>query len=69
VKIGKIDRRTGRAVYTQEYIDRMREAGTPVSVPECDRIEGLEERISAAMDSLKDYGLFYSFALLPTRLR
>jgi hypothetical protein len=59
VKIGKIDRKTGRAVYTREYIDLMREAGTPVSIPECDRIEGLEERISAAMDSLRDYGLFY----------
>jgi hypothetical protein len=37
----------------------MREAGIPVSIPECDRIEGLEERIGAAMDSLRDYGLFY----------
>ena len=27
VKIGKIDRNTGRARYTPEYIDRMREAG------------------------------------------
>ena len=59
VKIGKIDRKTGRAIYTEEYIDRMREAGTPVVIPETDRIEGLEERISEAMDSLKSYGLFY----------
>jgi hypothetical protein len=36
----------------------MRDAGTPVSIPECDRIEGLEERIGAAMDGLRDYGLF-----------
>jgi len=56
VKIGKIDRTTGRARYTVEYIDRMREAGTPVELPE---IDGLEEGISEALDSLKSYGLFY----------
>jgi len=59
VKIGKIDRVTGRALYTQEYIDRMREAGTPLVIPETDRIDGLEQRISEALDSLKSYGLFY----------
>ena len=59
VKIGKIDRKTGRALYSEEYIDRMREAGTPISIPETDRIDGLEERISEALDSLKSYGLFY----------
>jgi transposase len=56
VKIGKIDRNTGRACYTQEYIDRMREAGTPVEVP---LIDGLEEHISKALDNLKTFGLFY----------
>jgi len=59
VKIGKIDQKTGRAIYTKEYIDRMREAGTPVPIPETDRIDGLEERINEALDSLKSYGLFY----------
>ena len=59
VKIGKIDRATGRAIYTQEYIDRMREAGTPLAIPETDRIDGLEQRISEALDSLKSYGMFY----------
>ena len=59
VKIGKIDRKTGRALYTEEYIDRMREAGTPITIPATDRIDGLEERISEALDSLKSYGLFY----------
>ena len=59
IKIGKIDRKTGRPIYTEEYIDRMREAGTPVAIPETDRIEGLEERISEVLDSLKSYGLFY----------
>jgi transposase len=58
-RIGKIDRKTGRAVYTEEYADRMREAGTPVDIPSFDGIDGLEERISQALDSLKDYGLFY----------
>jgi transposase len=59
VKIGKIEKKTGRAIYTQEYIDRMREAGTPLSIPETDRIDGLEDRLSEALDSLKSYGLFY----------
>ena len=58
VKIGKIDRKTGRAVYTQEYIDRMNDEGTPVAIPQADIIDGLEERISEALDSLKSYGLF-----------
>ena len=56
VKIGKIDRNTGRARYTQEYIDRMRKEGTPVELPD---ISGLEERISEALDSLKSFGLTY----------
>jgi len=59
VKIGKVDRNTGRAIYTQEYIDRMREAGTPIAIPQIDMIDGLEERINEALDSLKSYGLFY----------
>jgi len=59
IKIGKIDRKTGRALYTQEYIDRMRETGTPLTIPETDRLDGLEERISEALNSLKSYGLFY----------
>ena len=56
VKIGKIDRNTGSARYTQEYIDRMSKAGTPVELP---AIEGLEEHVSKALDSLKSYGLCY----------
>ncbi|MCL2138864.1 MAG: transposase [Treponema sp.] len=56
IKIGKIDRNTGSARYTPEYIDRMREAGTPVELP---LAEGLEEHVSKALDSLKTYGLFY----------
>jgi len=56
VKIGKIDRNTGRARYAPGYIDRMREAGTPVELPV---IDGLEEHVRKALDSLKIYGLFY----------
>jgi hypothetical protein len=56
VKIGKIERNTGRPRYTQEYIDRMNEAGTPVELP---AIDGLEEHVGKALDSLKIYGLFY----------
>jgi hypothetical protein len=57
IKIGKIDRKSGRAVYNQEYIDRMREAGTPVAIPETEEI--LEEKVCEAMDNIKSYGLFY----------
>jgi len=56
IKIGKINQNTGKAQYTKEYIDRMRKAGTPLEAAE---IEGLQERIGEAMDSLKSYGLFY----------
>jgi len=56
VKIGKIDRNTGIKRYTEEYIDRMSEAGTPVELP---IIHGLEEHVGKALDSLKIYGLFY----------
>jgi len=59
VKIGKIDRKTGRALYTQDYTDRMREAGTPLDIPETNLADGLAERMSEALDSLKSYGLFY----------
>jgi hypothetical protein len=59
VRIGKIDRITGRALYTQEYADLMREKGTPLDIPSFDGIEGLEERMSQALNSLRDYGLFY----------
>ena len=56
VKIGKIDRNTGAIRYTPEYIDRMLEAGTPIELP---IIDGLEEHIIKALDSLKIFGLFY----------
>jgi len=56
IKIGKINRKTGRAIYTQEYINRMREAGTPVAMTETD---GLEKHINEIFDGLKSYGLFY----------
>jgi len=69
VKIGKIDRNTGRALYTAEYIDRMRKAGTPVDIPQTEEIKGLEERIGEAMDSLKSYGLFYFFTKIASKIK
>ena len=56
VKIGKIDRDSGRIRYTAEYIDRMRATGTPVEIPQTN---GFEERVGEVLDSLKSYGLFY----------
>ena len=66
VKNGKIDRNTGRARYTPEYIDRMREAGTPVEIP---RINELEEHISVALNSLKIFGLFYFLQKLGEKIK
>jgi hypothetical protein len=59
IKIGKIDRNTGRALYNQEYRDRMHEAGTPVIIPET--AEEIKESVCQALDSIKSYGLFYFF--------
>jgi transposase len=59
IKIGKIDKRTGRALYNQEYIDRMHEAGTPVIIPETDMTEQTEGKVYEALDNIKSYGLFY----------
>jgi hypothetical protein len=57
IKIGKIDRESGRAMYSQDYMDRMNEAGTPVIIPETE--EQTEGRVYEALDNLKTYGLFY----------
>jgi hypothetical protein len=59
VKIGKLDLKSGKPVYTEDYLERMRKAGTPLHVSVFDGIEGLEERIQEALDSVRDYGLFY----------
>jgi len=59
IKIGKIDRKTGRAAYNQEYLDRMLEAGTPVTIPETELTIEQKESVCEALDNLKSYGLFY----------
>jgi transposase len=69
VKIGKIDRETGRAIYTQEYIDLMNEAGTPVAITQAGKIDGLELRICQAMDSLKSYGLYYFLQKISEKIK
>ena len=59
IKIGKVDPNTGRALFTDEYIERMQAAGTPVAVPPFDGLDKIEDRIARALDSLRDYGVFY----------
>jgi len=59
VKIGKIDRNTGRAAYNQEYLDRMLDTGTPVIIPETELTIEQKESVCEALDNLKTYGLFY----------
>ena len=65
VKIGKIDRKTGRAVYNEEYIDRMNEAGTPVIIPETD----ISEKVYEALDNIKSYGLFYFLEKIAEKIK
>ena len=68
VKIGKIDRNTGRARYTQEYIDRMRKEGKSGICFEYDDIEVISIAIySSLMFSVhhtlkKSYRSFWSNA-------
>jgi len=69
IKIGKISRKTGRAVYNEEYIDRMREAGTPVVIPETDMAERVEEKICEALDNIKSYGLFYFLEKIAEKIK
>jgi hypothetical protein len=59
IKIGKLDPKTGKARYTEEYLDRMMKAGTPLPISPADPLDGLEEKIRNALNSLRDYGLFY----------
>ena len=67
IKIGKIDRRTGRALYNQEYIERMHEAGTPIIIPETNDI--LEEQVCEALDNCKSYGLFYFLSNVAEKIK
>jgi len=59
IKIGKLDLRTGKPVYTEAYLNRMEAAGTPVRVSVFDRMDGLEEIIAQALDHSREFGMFY----------
>ena len=65
IKIGKIDRKTGSAIYNEEYIDRMNAAGTPVSIPETD----VTEKVCEAIDNIKSYGLFYFLEKIAEKIK
>ena len=56
VIIGKIDLKTGLPVYKSEYLERMREAGTPVKIPSTEKIFLTED---IKQSTVRDYGLFY----------
>jgi hypothetical protein len=58
-KIGTLDQKTGKPRYTAEYLERMRQAGTPLRVSVFDGIDGFEQRMREALDSVRNYGLFY----------
>ncbi|MBT9134353.1 MAG: hypothetical protein DDT38_01084 [Firmicutes bacterium] len=48
VIIGKTDLKTGLPVYKPEYLERMREAGTPVEIPPTVHCQRLRPILSAA---------------------
>lgn len=56
VIIGKIDLKTGLPVYKPEYLERMREAGTPVEIPPTEKMFSVME---IKQSTVRDYGLFY----------
>ena len=58
-KIGKQDPKTGKPLYTPDYLERIRQAGKPLPVSVFDGIDGFEQRMREALDSVRDYGLFY----------
>ena len=60
VKIGKIDKKTGRAAYNHEYLDRMLEAGTPVIIPETELTIEQKESVCEALDNLKTRFVLFS---------
>lgn len=54
--IGKIDLKTGLPVYKSEYLERMREAGTPVEIPPTEKMFSIKD---IKQSTFRDYGLFY----------
>jgi transposase len=67
-KIGTVNPQTGKPRYTAEYLERMRQAGTPLSVSVFDSIDGFEQRMQEALDSVRDYGLFYFLKQLAEKM-
>jgi hypothetical protein len=57
-KIGTLDPQTGKPRYTADYLERMRQAGTPLRISVFDGVEGFEQRMQEALDSVRDYGWF-----------
>jgi hypothetical protein len=58
-KIGKIDPVTGKTIYTQEYIERTRGCANDESYGVCARKRHDDRSIQEALDSVKDYGVFW----------
>jgi transposase len=63
--IGKIDPATNRRVYKQDYLDKMKAAGTPIDIPDGCRQFSVED---IRRSSLREYGAFYLFQALAERI-
>jgi hypothetical protein len=63
--IGKIDPVTNSRVYKQDYLDRMKAAGTPINIPDGCRQFSVED---IRRSSLREYGAFYLFQALAERI-
>ena len=65
VIIGKIDPDTGLPIYKPEYIERMREAGTPIEVSTTEKIFSLTD---VKQSTIRDYGLFHLLCNISDRI-
>ena len=56
VTIGKIDLKTRLPAYKPEYLEHMREAGTPVEIQSTEKMFSMKD---IKQSTVRDYGLFY----------
>ncbi|MDD2402808.1 MAG: transposase [Clostridia bacterium] len=70
VRIGKLNLITGKPIYNQEYFDRMADAGTPIKIVPTETIANIEVNtfVLSAVDTLRDYGVFYLLQSIATKI-
>jgi hypothetical protein len=61
--IGKIDRASGDYIYKQDYIDRMKERGTPIEIKKSMFSSG-----DVKSSTIKEYGAFYFYQQIANKI-